>query len=398
MSAVGSYRSIRISWTNDSARDVVSADVWAATANDRSLGVLVGSPAARPGTVQTFVHANLDPGVTRYYWVRNVDSSGNSGDFFPTSPTDGWSATAEGLPSGDGVIPWIEVTSSPFDMVPNTGYIASMATLCQLRLPAISALGDVNEVVGKGAGGWEVTQRASQSIITGDVETTSGTGGSLLGGHPYAQVRLRTVTADLRFAAELAYTDEQAQDAIGAMLDASMYYTDATPLLGVNPASNTLAGIVELATTSETSTGTDSGRAVSPATLAGSIFGTVTLSVEVHDSNSATALTTGDAKRVIRVPKVASGMNLTYIAMHVATVSSSGIPTFQLRNVTDSVDMLSTKITVDQSEHDSLTAATAAVIDTSHDDVVEGDELAFDCDVAGTGTKGVTVELQFQLP
>lgn len=30
------------------------------------------------------------------------------------------------------------------------------------------------------------------------------------------------------------YTDEQAQDAIGAMIDSSLFYTDATPLFGIN--------------------------------------------------------------------------------------------------------------------------------------------------------------------
>jgi hypothetical protein len=60
--------------------------------------------------------------------------------------------------------------------------------------------------------------------------------------------------------------------------------------------------------------------------------------------------------------------------------------------------MLSTKLTIDASEKDSSTAATAAVIDTSHDDVATGDELRIDIDVAGTGAKGLMVEMQFQLP
>jgi hypothetical protein len=60
--------------------------------------------------------------------------------------------------------------------------------------------------------------------------------------------------------------------------------------------------------------------------------------------------------------------------------------------------MLSTKLTIDANETDSSTAANAAVIDGAHDDVATGDMLRIDIDVAGTGAKGLMVEMQFQLP
>jgi len=122
-----------------------------------------------------------------------------------------------------------------------------------------------------------------------------------------------------------------------------------------------------------------------------------TPSINVTDPNGA-ALTTGDGKAYFRVPATLNGFNLVAVGMHVTTVSSSGIPTVQIANVTDGVDMLSTKLTVDANEKDSITAAVAAVIDTTKDDVVEGDELRIDVDVAGTGTKGLIVDLTFQAP
>jgi hypothetical protein len=122
------------------------------------------------------------------------------------------------------------------------------------------------------------------------------------------------------------------------------------------------------------------------------------VSVLVTDPNGS-ALTTGDGKAYFRVPALLNGWNLSGVAMAVDTVSSSGIPTFQLRRKRSGsdVDMLSTKVTVDVSETDSSTGS-AAIIDGANDDVATADRIYFDCDVAGTGTKGVTIEMTFQKP
>jgi hypothetical protein len=124
---------------------------------------------------------------------------------------------------------------------------------------------------------------------------------------------------------------------------------------------------------------------------------TAVVSVLVSDPNGS-AITTGDGKAYWRVPSTLNGYNLVSVAAHVTTVSSSGIPTVQIANVTDAVDMLSTKLTIGANETDSSTAATAAVIDTTKDDVATADILRIDIDVAGTGAKGLIVEMQFQLP
>ena len=151
------------------------------------------------------------------------------------------------------------------------------------------------------------------------------------------------------------------------------------------------------ATTTEVNTGTEANKAVSPDALAGSNFGKAVVTILVTDP-AGSAITTGDGKAYYRVPSTLNGMNLVSVAAALTTSSSSGIPTIQIANVTDSVDMLSTKLTIDASETDSSTAATAAVIDTTKDDVATGDMLRIDIDVAGTGAKGLIVERQFQLP
>jgi hypothetical protein len=111
-----------------------------------------------------------------------------------------------------------------------------------------------------------------------------------------------------------------------------------------------------------------------------------------------TVITTGDDKYHITIPAEFNGMNLTTIGAHVYTASTSGTPIIQVRNVTDSVDMLSTRVVIDENEVDSATAAAAAVIDGAHDDVATADVLAIDVDGVGTGTKGLEIRLGFRLP
>lgn len=174
------------------------------------------------------------------------------------------------------------------------------------------------------------------------------------------------------------------------------YVTDAQ-LTVIGNTSGTNTGDVAMATNSEVTTGTSTTKTVAPSTLAHSDYGKRIVEIQVTDPNGA-ALTTGDGKANFTVPLELNGYNLVGIAASVTTVSSSGLPTLQLANVTDGVDMLSTKVSIDASEFTSYTAATPAVIDTTKDDVATGDNLRIDADVAGTGAKGLSVILIFQLP
>lgn len=169
-------------------------------------------------------------------------------------------------------------------------------------------------------------------------------------------------------------------------------------------ASDTQTGVIEIATAAETTTGTDATLAVSPDGLAGSEFGKRTVSILVSDPNG-DAITTGDGKAVFPVDTTLNGMNLVAVKGYLSTVSSSGAPNVQIRRSRRSsatarttADMLSTALTIDASEFESADAATAAVINTSNDDVQTGDMIFIDIDGAGTGAKGLQVLLTFQLP
>jgi len=150
------------------------------------------------------------------------------------------------------------------------------------------------------------------------------------------------------------------------------------------------------ATASEINTGTEAAKANSPDALAGSIFGTKNVVIKVIAD--AAILTTGDGKTHFTVPIELNGMNLVSVGAHVYTASSGGVPNFQIHNATSGANMLSTAITIDVSENDSITAGAPAVIDTDKDGVATGTVLRFDCDIAGTGTKGMEIRLGFRLP
>src|SRR6185436_13123716 len=83
------------------------------------------------------------------------------------------------LASGGETFSWSDVTSSPQALAKSHGYIADLGTLLTFTLPTTVAVGETFIIVGKGSGGWIVTQSASQLIHVGSSVTTTGVGGSV---------------------------------------------------------------------------------------------------------------------------------------------------------------------------------------------------------------------------
>jgi hypothetical protein len=106
---------------------------------------------------------------------------------------------------------------------------------------------------------------------------------------------------------------------------------------------------------------------------------------EIALSDQATALlvTVGAAYFRVYAPFV-----VTAIYASLFVVSSSGIVTVDINR--NGVSILSTKLTIDVGEKDSLTAAVPYVI-TGTTLFSIGEEISLDIDVAGTGAKGLIV-------
>lgn len=148
---------------------------------------------------------------------------------------------------------------------------------------------------------------------------------------------------------------------------------------------------------SEVNTGTSTTKFINPDALAGSLLGERVVQLEVFAPTTNCA--TGDGKKYFVVPAPLNGMNLIGVHGRAITAGTTGTMDVQIRNVTDSVDMLSTKLTWDTTEAGTNTADVPAVIDATKDDVATNDLIAIDVDaVQATPAQGMIITLRFQLP
>lgn len=117
--------------------------------------------------------------------------------------------------------------------------------------------------------------------------------------------------------------------------------------------------------------------------------------VQLFDKTANFAVVDGRAYFI--VPAGYNSHDLTDVKLFITgAAGETGTTDVQIHNVTDAVDMLSTKLTVDSGETSSLTAATPVVIDTANDDVATNDVLRVDIDaVSTTAPKGGVLLLEF---
>lgn len=212
-------------------------------------------------------------------------------------------------------------------------------------------------------------------------------------------------TGDLLYIVDVSDTTDSAAGSsrkitIGSLASNTETLTNKTITTAGNTldsASTTGAGVIEVATAAETTTGTDATRAVSPDGLAGSsIFGRKAIAL-MWDAPG-TSSTAGTKKVHFHVPPSMNGMDLVYVHAELATAGTTGTEVYDINK--NGTTMLSTKLSIDSGETGSDTAATAAVIDTTADDVATNDVISVDVDSihSGTAGKGAVVTLEFQLP
>ena len=91
---------------------------------------------------------------------------------------------------------WHDVTTSIQQMRVNNGYVSDSGSLVTLALPVTSAFGDHIAIVGKGAGGWTISQGPLQYIQIGSVASTAGSGGSVSSINQFDSISLVCTTAN----------------------------------------------------------------------------------------------------------------------------------------------------------------------------------------------------------
>jgi len=108
---------------------------------------------------------------------------------------------------------------------------------------------------------------------------------------------------------------------------------------------------------------------------------------------------TGDFKKYFFIDAGLAGSDLIDVIATVVTAGTTGTTDIQIANDTQSMDMLTTKLTIDSGEKTSITAATPVVIDTANDDVALNDIIRIDVDATSTTkAKGLLIILIFRLP
>lgn len=115
----------------------------------------------------------------------------------------------------------------------------------------------------------------------------------------------------------------------------------------------------------------------------------------MNQLNADVALAVGDGQGWFFIPPGLNGYIVSYVGA-IRQAGGTGVPEFQLRNVTDAVDLLGPKVTIDSGEVWSGSAATPPAINASFDDVVTGDIFAWDVDVAGTNSFNVVLMVGFK--
>lgn len=129
-----------------------------------------------------------------------------------TAPTTGQVLTATSgtvatwqTPSGGSGTTWTEVTTTTQTAVANNGYITNNVAQVVVTLPSTATVGNIFLLQGSGAGGWRLSQNASQTIVwdagavAGTNITTAGTGGFLSSSDRYDSVEVMCITTNTGF-------------------------------------------------------------------------------------------------------------------------------------------------------------------------------------------------------
>lgn len=96
ITATGAFGYINIAWTNPADADFSYVQVWENSVNNSGTATQIASAFG-----SSFVRGNLEPGVTRFYWLKSVDTSGNVSAF--TAVTTGTSAFVDNADFANGV-------------------------------------------------------------------------------------------------------------------------------------------------------------------------------------------------------------------------------------------------------------------------------------------------------
>ncbi len=96
-----------LAWTNATAGDLASVEVWESTGSNSASATRIATVAAQSGAAGSYTRGGLSAGNTRFYWLKSVDTSGNVSGFsspatgtIPSVPVTDLDTTPPAIPTG----------------------------------------------------------------------------------------------------------------------------------------------------------------------------------------------------------------------------------------------------------------------------------------------------------
>lgn len=152
-----------------------------------------------PGSFKQDLQVQVSTAVTGAPGDKNDTGLSSYNDTQFTVDTDGYVELVGASDVPPFLFKWNEVTGTSDTFEAQNGYITNNAGLVTLTLPSTCAVGDYFRVAGLGAGGWAVAQNASQTIHFGNMDTTTGVGGSLASTNRYDCLEFLCVATNNEF-------------------------------------------------------------------------------------------------------------------------------------------------------------------------------------------------------
>jgi hypothetical protein len=87
LAGTAAFQTIFLTWNNPADADLKSTEIWENTVDNRGTASRIATADAVHSAPGGFARPGLSTGVSRYYWVRCVDTSGNVGPFNGTAGT-----------------------------------------------------------------------------------------------------------------------------------------------------------------------------------------------------------------------------------------------------------------------------------------------------------------------
>jgi len=125
--------------------------------------------------------------------------TGPTGPQGSTGPTGNTGAQGATGPSGPTYATYTAnnfVAGTSQAIANNIRYIANNAAIVTFTLPATAAAGSLTQIVGMGAGGWQIAQNSGQSVKFGNQTTSTGSAGYLASTNQFDVIELLCITAN----------------------------------------------------------------------------------------------------------------------------------------------------------------------------------------------------------